>query len=285
MRTLHHLPQIGEITVDHAKSFSFQINSNNFELLFVLQGKLHLRSKHQSLSLYPSYFAELNGCGSFELWANDVVPTRYVRLSLSPSFVAGNSAMAKCVASASYQTSNLSIRKAKLHAINGYLAGYMLRLHNQVLEAGCSDDLLVSSLSGCLAQFGNLLIQQRNELANQLPLVKASTRYDLLQKLALAKDFMVGNHQKPITVEDVASQACLSVNHLLRTFKEVFHLSPHQFLTATRLDAARLLLKTGSFPVNDVVQRVGFECPSSFIRLFKNRYHITPMQYKKQFLS
>ncbi len=47
-----------------------------------------------------------------------------------------------------------------------------------------------------------------------------------------------------------------------------------------RLQRARQLFKTTNYAVNEVVSLVGFECASSFIRLFKNRYQVTPLKYK-----
>ncbi|MNY61257.1 HTH-type transcriptional activator RhaS [compost metagenome] len=91
---------------------------------------------------------------------------------------------------------------------------------------------------------------------------------------------MISNYNKNIRLDDIAQMACLSVNHLLRTFKQAYQQSPHQFLTKIRLQQAKHLLKNTDYPVNEIVDIVGFECPSSFIRLFRNSFNITPGQYR-----
>jgi transcriptional regulator GlxA family with amidase domain len=47
----------------------------------------------------------------------------------------------------------------------------------------------------------------------------------------------------------MARAACLSPNHFLRSFKKAFHQTPHQYLTARRLERARALLRQTDLPV------------------------------------
>jgi transcriptional regulator GlxA family with amidase domain len=62
----------------------------------------------------------------------------------------------------------------------------------------------------------------------------------------------------------------LSRNHLLRHFRQLFGHSPHQYLTAVRLEKAKTLLMQSALPVREVGGATGFESPSSFGRLFKS---------------
>jgi AraC family transcriptional regulator len=103
---------------------------------------------------------------------------------------------------------------------------------------------------------------------------------ELLRRLSLAEDYIVSNYDRNIRLDDIAWAACLSVNHLLRTFKKTYQQSPHQYLTKFRLEQARHYLKNTDYPVNEIVAMVGFECPSSFIRLFKSSFNVTPGQYR-----
>ncbi|TKC09120.1 helix-turn-helix transcriptional regulator [Pedobacter frigoris] len=84
---------------------------------------------------------------------------------------------------------------------------------------------------------------------------------------------------KSICLYDVALAACLSVNHLLRTFKQAYRQSPHQFLTDVRLQQAKYYLKNTDYSVSEIVDIVGFECPSSFTRLFRSSFKITPSKF------
>jgi len=149
------------------------------------------------------------------------------------------------------------------------------------LDSGVQDELLINEyLHHCLINYSRLYTREVNDKADRLKFTHRSTRVEILKRLNMAKDFMYTNYNKNVGLEELARHACLSVNHLLLTFKQAFSSSPHQFLIQLRLQRARMLLKTTRYSINEIVCMVGFECPSSFIRLFKNRYNITPMKYR-----
>lgn len=104
---------------------------------------------------------------------------------------------------------------------------------------------------------------------------------EILRRLSIAKAYMVINYHRNVLLGDVALEACLSVNHLLRTFKQAYGESPHQFLTRVRLEQAKYYLLNTRYPVGEIVDMVGFECPSSFIRLFKSAFKTTPGAYRE----
>lgn len=57
-------------------------------------------------------------------------------------------------------------------------------------------------------------------------------------------------------------------------------ISPHQYLIKVRIDRSKYLLTNTKYTLNEIVEIVGFECPSSFIRLFKTMNSITPGKYR-----
>ncbi|MGH7492706.1 MAG: helix-turn-helix domain-containing protein [bacterium] len=88
-------------------------------------------------------------------------------------------------------------------------------------------------------------------------------------------------HQ-PVTLAETARVACLSTNHLLRTFKQAFQKTPHQYLTELRLQQARELLLHTDFPVTEVCAAVGFASLGSFSWLFRRRVGMAPEAYRRQ---
>ncbi|WP_256004686.1 MULTISPECIES: helix-turn-helix transcriptional regulator [Pedobacter] len=103
---------------------------------------------------------------------------------------------------------------------------------------------------------------------------------EIQRRLDLARDFMARNYHRNIGLKDIAIASCLSVNHLLRNFKRAYHTSPYQYLRSLRLQHAKYYLKHSDYTVGQIVDVVGFECPSSFIRLFRSSFNITPGQYR-----
>ncbi len=92
---------------------------------------------------------------------------------------------------------------------------------------------------------------------------------------------MAASCAQPITLEEMARIACLSPNHFLRTFKQLFGQTPHQYLTALRLQHAQKLLRQNDLPVAGVCDAVGFASLGSFSRLFRLRLGVSPDAFRR----
>jgi AraC family transcriptional regulator len=141
-------------------------------------------------------------------------------------------------------------------------------------------EALRESLHGLLER---LLVAQgmvRRE-GRTLSSLKASTRVELLHRLYRARDFMAATLEEPLRLDRMARVACLSPTHFLRTFRQLFGQSPHQYLIGLRLAEARRLLLSGGATVTDVGAAVGFESLGSFSRLFKERVGSSPDAFRK----
>lgn len=73
--------------------------------------------------------------------------------------------------------------------------------------------------------------------------------------------------------------------HFRRIFKETIGLPPQQFLIQTRLSRAAELLKTTSYAIKEIAAMSGWENVFYFSRLFRKKYYISPLQYRKEFHS
>lgn len=123
------------------------------------------------------------------------------------------------------------------------------------------------------------LLQQHAHIQQEiekLPMVRRSTRVELFKRLFRARDFIESCYAEPISLTDMAGAACLSRHHFLRLFTQVFHQTPHQFLTTVRLNHAWQLLAAHRHTVTEVCFAVGFENTSSFARLFKRHFGCSP---------
>jgi AraC family transcriptional regulator len=116
-----------------------------------------------------------------------------------------------------------------------------------------------------------------------LPAVRATTREEIYRRLYHAKDYATALFDQPLTLADIAHVACLSPNHFLRLFKQVFHQTPHQYLIEKRLEHARQLLCQTDRSVTDICFSIGFKSPGSFSWLFRQRVGISPEQYRSHY--
>jgi AraC family transcriptional regulator len=164
------------------------------------------------------------------------------------------------------------------------------------------DDLvspLLFSLRALLAQQGHdyaWLYEQFHELIQRLlqvhlntyketevlPALRAATRQELYRRLYRAKEYASACFDMPITLREMAQVASLSPNHFLRTFKHLFHQTPHQYLIQKRLERAQYLLVSTDRPVTEICFALGFESLSSFSWLFRQRVGCSPTAYRSQ---
>src|SRR5438128_12282294 len=71
-----------------------------------------------------------------------------------------------------------------------------------------------------------------------------------------------------LTLEDLASVACLSPSHFHRVFRRLIGIAPGEFLVALRLQAARRLLLTTALSVTEICFAVGYSSTGSVTSRF-----------------
>lgn len=128
----------------------------------------------------------------------------------------------------------------------------------------------------------HLLVQQGATQAEvaALPYLRATTRDELYRRVYRARDYMLASLDQPLPLADLAALACLSPNHFLRTFKQIFQQTPHQYLLHQRLARAAHLLQSTALPVTEISLQVGFDSLGSFSWRFRRAFGQSPAHYR-----
>lgn len=121
--------------------------------------------------------------------------------------------------------------------------------------------------------------EMRTQLA-RVPAARASTRLEILRRVARGREFLHGQVDGPVALKDAARAACLSPYHFHRAFTRIVGETPHSYLTRLRLERAQRLLRTG-LPVTEVCCAVGFESLGSFSTLFRKRFGVQPSRFRR----
>ena len=116
--------------------------------------------------------------------------------------------------------------------------------------------------------------------AESISALKAGTREELYRRLYRARDYAAACRTQPLSLADLSRIACLSPNHFLRSFTQIFRATPHQYLTSLRLAAARTMLENTQISVTEICFSVGFESVGSFSSLFRRHHGVSPAQYR-----
>ena len=72
-----------------------------------------------------------------------------------------------------------------------------------------------------------------------------------------------------VDCRSLAQAAGMSLHHFIRMFRDMFGLSPHQYLTRARVEAAKRLLLSSAEPIDVIAVGVGFRSGPSLSRAFK----------------
>ncbi len=99
--------------------------------------------------------------------------------------------------------------------------------------------------------------------------------------VAAAMYFIRQQYMNPITLNDVAAYANMSLYHFSRLFKRDCGYSPHEYIILTRLNRAKHLLKTTDLAIKVIAQKVGYQNVSSFTNAFTARVGISPTLFRK----
>lgn len=103
---------------------------------------------------------------------------------------------------------------------------------------------------------------------------------DIYQRIVLAKLYIEEHYHEDINLEQISKQAFLSRFHFHRLFTHIYKKTPHQYLTTTRLEAAKLLLAKEGISITDVCNTIGFESLTSFSLLFRRQSGFSPQYYR-----
>lgn len=85
------------------------------------------------------------------------------------------------------------------------------------------------------------------------------------------------------SIDFIARQACMSVNHFIRLFKSQVGCTPAQFIISRKMTRAKLLLASEQMSVKEIAFEIGYEDISYFNRLFKRHTGMTPGKYRYSF--
>ena len=100
------------------------------------------------------------------------------------------------------------------------------------------------------------------------------------QRLLAAKEYIEGNFNRSITLEQLATLSNMSVTNFRREWKKSYAISPMQYRDEVRLNRAKDYLNSGYYTVTEIAEKCGFDDVSYFVRFFKKGAGITPGEFK-----
>ncbi len=94
--------------------------------------------------------------------------------------------------------------------------------------------------------------------------------------------FMQRNLSQPVTLDNIAQSAHLSVSFFSRKFRQETGYAPIEYFNHLRIQKACQLLHFSDLRINEVATQIGMDDPFYFSRLFKSQMGVSPVAYRKR---
>ena len=127
----------------------------------------------------------------------------------------------------------------------------------------------------------SLHIQQHNRLLEGVPLPTSLTKSELKTVRKFGKNILK-NPAKNYTLEQLSTKSGLTQAKLQDGFKFLYNRTVTEYKRHVRLESAKEMLKNTDLNVSQIVYSIGFSSRSYFSKIFKEKYDISPNEFKKK---
>ncbi len=172
--------------------------------------------------------------------------------------------------------------------LSHYGASHEMRCASLDCPAGLRDlvnDFMLeygSGLPGRSELLQSITIRIVHELARCCAGVvpKGRARIQTLQ-IERTVDHIQQNYAEPLTVEDLAAMAGMSLSSFRRHFKEQLGLPPQDYILDLRLKKAQRHLVATAENITEIAYACGFGSHAHFAATFKSHFNLSPSVYRK----
>lgn len=175
---------------------------------------------------------------------------------------------------AQVEADRLYVQDADLFTSAGVTAGIDLSLYLLAKDHGSEVALNVAKRlvvftqrSGGQSQFSPFLT----------PHVEASS------PVAQAQQHVLANLRGDLTITELAKASNMSERNFSRVFVRESKVTPAEFVERARVDAARVILESGTAPLKTVAYQCGFRDAHHMRSVFKRRLGVSPQQFRVNF--
>jgi AraC-like DNA-binding protein len=110
--------------------------------------------------------------------------------------------------------------------------------------------------------------------------VKYSTRQEILKRVLVAKQIIEDNYLQNLNLNLIAKESCLSKYFLIKSFKQVYNVTPHQYHIRLKINKAKKLLRQKKISVTEVATYLNYPNIFSFSRQFRLVTQYSPGAFK-----
>ena len=110
-----------------------------------------------------------------------------------------------------------------------------------------------------------------------------ATQKEKKSQISFAIDYINNHLTQNFSIHELSKYSAMSESTFRREFKKETGTSPLKYITNEKLKKAAQLLLFSDLSINEIAFNFGFFDTSHFYKTFKEFYHKTPSQYKKEY--
>jgi AraC-like DNA-binding protein len=122
------------------------------------------------------------------------------------------------------------------------------------------------------------------KILNQHPTISGFSSSET-EKINFLMAFIIENFRGNITLEEISSLANMTPNAFCKYFKRMTRKTLMEVVNEYRLNFAIQQLTQSTDSVNNICYNSGFQDISHFHKLFKKRFKMSPLNYRRKFLK
>ncbi|AFL82741.1 DNA-binding domain-containing protein, AraC-type [Belliella baltica DSM 15883] len=207
--------------------------------------------------------------------ANFENPTQCIALSISKEMIDNTFNLLNERFPDKMLTQEWGLDLSNFHLIN---TQDLSEIINRFIKIGVKERSKEKDVIATLA-LKELLIRLTQTQAREI-LQKTYKQLSSNNRLAHVVDFIKSNIRENLSLDQLASKACMSKAHFSRSFKNELGQSPMEFILKERLHLAKNYLRMANYQIQEVCFMAGFNNITYFIRAFKSEFGITPKAFQ-----
>ncbi|MGG3470265.1 helix-turn-helix domain-containing protein [Neobacillus pocheonensis] len=162
----------------------------------------------------------------------------------------------------------------------------VLLMSKRVMESGANATTILTTNTNFIQNLYHIIrydkfVNQVCEYAVWLTEQSVNTnQMEVTPLIQQAIDYIKENHQRNITLNEIAQYCCLSRYHFSHLFKKEVGLSLIDYLNRLRIDKSLPYLEMTDLPISEIAARTGFQDANYFSRMFKKYRQFSPTDYR-----
>lgn len=97
--------------------------------------------------------------------------------------------------------------------------------------------------------------------------------------------YIHNQYKNQITLDELSRMIHFNKCYFIKIFRSLVGMNPYEYITNLRINEAKRLLIHTSLSVSKIADQTGFLDTNNFIRRFRSRTNLSPLQYRNQFKS